>query len=542
MKQKLFLITILLCIMFPLYANAFIIEYDGEEREYTGLNCTLNVDGKTIPTPDMPPIIINDRTLVPLRELCEALGAVVSYDSKNIMIDREGDIIEMTIDKSKVYFNGKAMTIPDGVTPKLINFPGMWAKTMVPARFIAETLGKTVDFDSTTNTVLIYTAPQSTPKPAQTPTPTKTPVATQTPKPTKTPAPTAKPVSSAVLTKATYSQSTSSGNTTLTLTLTTDVNYEGSVSSFTLDNPYRTVFDIPNASMGSGLKNITLSSSPFSGIRFGYDGSRTRVVIDSSAKAVSYKASKSGKTITITATAKNTSTVSPTPVPTQTPKPTTTPSTTAPTTKNNAKKYIVIDPGHGGADPGAVSTVLKEQLNEKDLTLSIAKKVSNILATRGYNVVMTREGDTLPSLSKRAEIANDCGAALFVSIHMNSSPSESPSGTETYYSQINNDDDFGTTSAVLAKNIQTLLQKALNSVDRGVKTANHAVTKRSLMPAVLIEVGFISNTKEAGLLSTEEYQNKAANAIAEGIIQTWKDVVMPTNWDELAAKRNEALK
>ena len=68
-----------------------------------------------------------------------------------------------------MYFNDEAMTIPDGVTPKLINFPGMWAKTMIPARFIAETLGKTVDFDTATNTVLIYTAPQSTKKPASTP-------------------------------------------------------------------------------------------------------------------------------------------------------------------------------------------------------------------------------------------------------------------------------------------------------------------------------------------------------------------------------------
>ena len=176
------------------------------------------------------------------------------------------------------------------------------------------------------------------------------------------------------------------------------------------------------------------------------------------------------------------------------------------------------------------------------MTLSVAKKVSNILATKGYNVVMTREGDTLPSLTKRAEIANTCGAALFISIHMNSSPSEPPSGTETYYSVLNNEDDFGTTSAALAKNIQTRLQKALSSIDRGVKTANHAVTKRSLMPAVLIEVGFISNTKEAGLLCTDAYQNKAANAIAEGIIATWKDVTMPTNWEQLAKERDEALK
>ena len=125
---------------------------------------------------------------------------------------------------------------------------------------------------------------------------------------------------------------------------------------------------------------------------------------------------------------------------------------------------------------------------------------------------------------------------------MNSSPSESPKGTETYYSTINNGNDFNTTSKTLATNIQTRLQKALNSTNRGVKTANHAVTRKSLMPAALVEVGFISNAEEAALLTSSSYQNKAASAIAEGIIATWKNIEMPEDWEELVLDRVNALK
>ena len=125
---------------------------------------------------------------------------------------------------------------------------------------------------------------------------------------------------------------------------------------------------------------------------------------------------------------------------------------------------------------------------------------------------------------------------------MNSSPSADPSGTETYYSEINNGDDFGVKSSKLAKNIQDRLYKVLESINRGVKTANHAVTRNSIMPAVLVEVGFISNADQAELLLTSSYQNKAAKAIAEGIMATHNEVTMPKDWYNLVIERVEALK
>lgn len=538
----------MLCLLFQTCVNAFVIEYDGKAHNYTGNIFTLKVNGEVIKTPLMPPIVINDRTLVPVRELCEALGATVTYKDGVINIKRGNDIIIMEIGENKTRVNGEVKKIPDGLTPKLINYPNKSAKTMVPARFIAETLGKEVEFDSKTDTVLIYD--------------TKTENNT---------------TSMPSIIEATYSVTESSK---LILTLTADDDFSDDVSSFTLPSPTRVVFDIPNTSLKLKSNTLSFSDSVITTARFGHDGiNKTRVVIDVSGEVLSYKATVSSDTLTIIVRTEENSDEDPTPKPTkapdkddegsqkvpvstQTPKPSTTPSPSSKPTqtpegelpssgpvvtpdsyKDINKKIIVLDAGHGGTDPGAVSDVLgNKTVNEKDITLGIAKKVRDILEANGYTVVMTRDSDTYPTLNKRSEIANRAGAALFVSIHMNSSPSSDPSGTETYYSEINNGDDFGITSEELAKSVQNKLYKALDSRNRGVKTANHAVTRNSIMPAILIEVGFISNAKQAELLLTSSYQQKAASAIAQGIVESWEDITVPKNWDSLVLKRLEALK
>ncbi|MBQ3471824.1 MAG: N-acetylmuramoyl-L-alanine amidase, partial [Clostridia bacterium] len=101
------------------------------------------------------------------------------------------------------------------------------------------------------------------------------------------------------------------------------------------------------------------------------------------------------------------------------------------------------------------------------------------------------------------------------------------SGTEVYYATENNDDGYGITSEQFAHNVLTRMLKYMQSVNRGVKSAEHAVTRRCKMPAVLAEVGFITNPEEAYLMSTDEYQQKAAQGIAEGIIITLRNITMP---------------
>lgn len=141
---------------------------------------------------------------------------------------------------------------------------------------------------------------------------------------------------------------------------------------------------------------------------------------------------------------------------------------------------------------------------------------------------MTRTGDTLPSLVERPTQANAENAAVFVSIHINSVDNAlNANGTEVYYADSNNGNAYGTTSEKLATNILNRMLYYMGSTNRGVKTAEHAVTKRCEMPAALTEVGFITNPTEVYNMTTDEYQYKAAQGIAEGIMITLKDINVP---------------
>lgn len=520
--KKILPLIFLICMLFSANAEALTIEYSGASHEYTGLLCSLTVDGKKVETPLMPPIIINDRTLIPVRELCEALGAYVTYTAPNIKIEYDGNLLQMAIGNNTAYFNGVAKNIPDGVTPLLINYPGEYAKTMVPVRFIAETFGMAVRFDSSNAIVAVYKNAASAP-------------AEEVQQPTVLPEKPAENTGTPTITGTNFSFPTA---VKLQLAVNANSPYTADPTSFTLPNPNRIVFDIPNTSLNLAENSIPVVGSPITAIRFGHDQNKTRVVIDVSGIIKNYKAERKGSVINISAEVAYEN-AQPTP---SAPAPSTGPVAAPENGETTSKKTIVIDAGHGGDDSGAVSNVLGYTLKEKDITLSIATKVKDILTSSGYNVVMTRSSDTYPTLSQRAELANKQGAAIFVSIHMNSATTEQANGTETYYATVNNGSAFGATSAQLAKNIQTRLQSALSSRNRGVKTANHAVTKNSLMPAALVEVGFISNTEEAAKLATDSYQNLAASAIADGIAATWAGITMPTDWNALANERAEALK
>ena len=187
-------------------------------------------------------------------------------------------------------------------------------------------------------------------------------------------------------------------------------------------------------------------------------------------------------------------------------------------TPSDGKARIAIDPGHGGSDPGAVGI---GGLQEKELNLAVALKVETLLKQMGIEVVMTRRDDTFPSLSQRVDIAVNQKADAFVSIHGNSATA-SASGTETYYSMASTRAD---SSKQLATFIQKRLVPALGTKDRGVKTANYLVIYKTPLPSALVELGFISNNSDAKKLASDEYRNKAAEAIALGIqdYYNWKN-------------------
>ena len=175
---------------------------------------------------------------------------------------------------------------------------------------------------------------------------------------------------------------------------------------------------------------------------------------------------------------------------------------------SNIRK-VFIDPGHGGTNPGASGN----GLYEKEVVLSISKKVRNILISKGFEVELSRSKDQYVSLSDRAAQANAWDADLFVSIHCNSATSSSANGTECYTYPTAN-----TSTKSLSKNMASALASKLGLTNRGHKEANFAVLRLSNMPAILIETAFINNANDASKLKTRE--NDFASAIANQIANT----------------------
>ncbi len=180
-------------------------------------------------------------------------------------------------------------------------------------------------------------------------------------------------------------------------------------------------------------------------------------------------------------------------------------------------KTIVIDPGHGGSDSGAVGA---NQSQEKNLTMAIADRLRLLLEKAGTKVIMTRKNDrdvfgpnasAVDELKARATIANVNKADVFVSIHIDAFTNRVAGGTSTYYYQKTPYD------AMLARSIQSFTAPAGGLQDRGARPANYYVIKRTNMPAVLTEIAFISNPAEEQLLNKPDFQQKMAQGIYDGL-------------------------
>ncbi len=167
---------------------------------------------------------------------------------------------------------------------------------------------------------------------------------------------------------------------------------------------------------------------------------------------------------------------------------------------------VVVDAGHGGHDTGAHG----EDSLEKDVNLDVALRTASQLTDAGARVLLTRRDDTFIPLDDRPALANTEGADLFIAIHCNSSAvRNSCSGTQTYYTTPQ--------SAGLAAAMQTELVSALGLPNGGVRTANFLVTRKSRMPAILIEIAFINNTNEEKLLADPDFRQRVAAAIVNGV-------------------------
>lgn len=191
-------------------------------------------------------------------------------------------------------------------------------------------------------------------------------------------------------------------------------------------------------------------------------------------------------------------------------------------------KTIVIDPGHGDKDLGASGRIYQEKV----LVLKIAQKLKAVLKAKGYNVYITRESDRFLPLEMRPYQTVKYKADLFISLHANAAKDKSISGIEcfsltpvgtssTQDSKLNWRKEIGNTydrqNSILAYQIQKAVIKRTGAFDRGIKKARFAVLKTPRCPAILLEMGFMSNANEEKLLGQNYYQQNLASAIAEGI-------------------------
>ena len=208
-------------------------------------------------------------------------------------------------------------------------------------------------------------------------------------------------------------------------------------------------------------------------------------------------------------------------------------------TLHNTLPRIVIDPGHGGRDTGAIGY---GGIQEKQVCLALGKEVGNLLEQKGCSVVLTRKNDCDIQLDERTSFANNNNADLFVSIHANHAANSKAIGVETFcikpelfkkkYSPLSCEQDFCVTNIIqqradasysLAQSVQWNICNNISSfhdepIDRKVKHSISQVLLGTQMPAILIEVGFLSHPKEGRLLNDIQYQNCIAQGICSGIL------------------------
>jgi N-acetylmuramoyl-L-alanine amidase len=167
---------------------------------------------------------------------------------------------------------------------------------------------------------------------------------------------------------------------------------------------------------------------------------------------------------------------------------------------------VVIDAGHGGHDRGGIPG---QRVSEKEMTLDVARRLRSVLAASGYRVVMTRDSDVFVPLGTRSAIANSYRNAIFVSVHFNSATRRGASGIETYF--------YGRDSLALASAIHHYVAGGAPSENRGVRRRGYYVLRRTNIPAVLVECGFLTNPTEAAYAQNASYRQKLAEAIAAGV-------------------------
>ncbi len=471
-KFSLMLLLLLFVLVLPEHGHA------------AAANSKIYLDGKEITAGQKVPVEnVNDTIMVPLRLISESLGYTVGWDqkSKTVTIEQQGKVIKLIVSQKTASVDDK--------TVQLTTAPVLRSDTtLVPIRFISEQFGLTVTWDNAKKIVYLITPGSSNENGSSDGNSGNGGSEVVVP-----------PVDSTKNLTMINGLSFSENR----LSIAMEGNSEPKVSVMT--GPDRLVIDFPNATFsdlfGTGQVldpdlngKLEVKDYPdVSGVRYSLYSSNpytVRFVIDLNYPK-NYNISVSGtdsKLVIIDLNAESTDDTSTQP-------------------GNDGKKLVVLDAGHGAKDSGAVGVTGKY---EKNFNLAIVLKTAALLKKESnIDVVLTRSDDTFLELKDRAAMANNLKADLFISVHANSSASSAASGTETYYQR--------EASKALAKVMHKYLVEATGLSDRGVRYGNFHVIRETKMPAVLLEVGYLSNKKDETLLFTEALQNKVAASIVSGI-------------------------
>ncbi|AOZ91278.1 N-acetylmuramoyl-L-alanine amidase family protein [Paenibacillus crassostreae] len=475
----------------------FLIVFPNEGKA-DAIQSMIVLDGNEITMPENVEIeAVNGNVMIPIRVVVESLKFNVDWNQadQSVRIKQDAKDITLTVNKQEVLIDGEQITLM--APPQVKN-----KSVVVPLRFVSEQMGLLVSWDNIYKTVYLTSpVPESV-------TDIDSEVVLED--------------SDLTYDGATQPNSSSAGNSTGNQVKSIEfVNNQliiatvGDIkpNAFTLTGNDRIVVDLPNTTFSDtfGLESTlqgsltaeALSINPdVTDVRYSFsrDSNIVRVVIGlSAAHKYQLKQELGSNTIVIdlNATAEQ-----------EVPM------------IDTGRKVVVIDPGHGGTDPGATSITKKK---EKDFNLAVALKVQQILLKEpNIDVVMTRDSDVYPTLSKRVEQANQLNADVFVSIHANSNTSSKPNGTETFYYQRSD-------SKELATIIHKYLIQATGLKDRGVTDNNFKVIRETTMAASLLEVGFLSNSGDEAILFTDELQNRVAQATANGIKEYLNTHIEPSS-------------
>ncbi len=566
-KKILFITAFIVIMMFSLInVNAAQIYYNDQYHHYDAGVIGLKVNGKMVENLPMHPVIINDSTMVPVREVFEALGSEIIWhdDTCRVEIVNSDVSVFVKIGDRNTYINGEVVPIDiSQPLPMLIGTTPDNLKSMVPVRFVAEKLGFTVDWDDATRTVLIS---QKEDNPGE--------IIGGIDTGDEGAIPDQEGVFGRINAKTDQKYDY--------VYIPTKIGISPKVTRYA--NPDRVVFDFPGAQFNFSGGTVQVGGKCVTTVRYSNHESLARVVLDiksdsqtmimSDAKGILIRVenspneqiiydafsgrvyfdktyagigktvnngysvtftniklenqkieihdsniyeiivtnSASGCTVTVDGSKKLVYTAekgffkSNSPIKDETPGFNTT-----------GNKVIVIDAGHGGTDPGALgyNSAGKIVARESEINLAISLLVGKKLEQSGIKVVYTRDSDEYIKLQERSELANNINCDLFVSIHCNSIENASINGTQVYYHPSS---ELGT---ILAENIYKKVVEMTGLSPKETQNGSHLyVIRTTASPAVLVEAAFISNESDRKYLLSTSGQEKIAEAIYQGIMGT----------------------